>query len=103
MGKIVFPYPDFDIHHKLVCHPDAVWLRRFFVSSPVANACFVKEDDPAISLPRILVGASAMLRVEPLASESCFVVYLFAIKYHRDTFIWSGCVIQILRVDAKIR
>ena len=29
-----------------------------FESSLVATVCFVKEDDPAINLPRILVGAS---------------------------------------------
>ncbi len=40
-----------------------------FESSLVAAVCFVKENDPAINLPRILVGASVMLRVEPLAKE----------------------------------
>ena len=37
-----------------------------FESSIVGTVCFVKEDDPAINLPRILVGASAMLRVDSL-------------------------------------
>ena len=40
-----------------------------FESSLVATVCFVKEDDPAINLPMILVGASATLQVELLAKE----------------------------------
>ena len=40
-----------------------------FESSLVATVCFVKDDKHAINLPRILVGASVMLRVEPLAKE----------------------------------
>ena len=40
-----------------------------YESSLVATVCFVKEDDPAINLPRILVQASVILRVEPLAKQ----------------------------------
>ena len=61
-----------------------------FVSSLVANTCFIEEDDPAIS---VLVGTSAVLRVEPVAREE--VVLWFIFKYHRNVFIWSKCEFKV--------
>ena len=74
-----------------------------FESSLVATVCFVKEDDPAINLPRILVGASAMLQVKPLAKKKVVLwSILLPSNITEDTFIQSECEIQVLRVCREV-
>ena len=69
-------------------------VEMFFESSLVAAVCFVKENHPAINLPRILVGASVMLRVEPLAKEKVVLwSILLSSNITEITLIGSECEI----------